>query len=194
VERRQASASRWTRAAPRWVRRLDYASVGVPPPFFVFLFVVVSDPVRQFRFFDRRSNLKVRSGLQRSTKLGRLYVARTLQLSAPTIVGEGDRAQRGGRGACLNASLSLQGNERRRRYFLESVASRRVPRPFHHPSGGPPSPLSRGRMKEVSVAMRHAKPQSHGAKQAPRQARQRFRPAGKKLCTETWPSAPSTSS
>src|SRR5580692_1709438 len=58
------------------------------------------------------------------------------------------RANRGGGGAGLDASLPPQGNQRRHRYRLKSPKSRRGPRPFHHPAaqGGPPSPLSRGRM------------------------------------------------
>ena len=37
MERRKASAQRSARAAPRSVRLVDYASFGVPPPFFFLL-------------------------------------------------------------------------------------------------------------------------------------------------------------
>src|SRR5579862_4523827 len=50
--------------------------------------------------------------------------------------------------------MSLQDNERRRRTRPESHVSRRGLRPFHHPSGGPPSPLSRGRKEEKPMRIR----------------------------------------
>ena len=60
--------------------------------------------------------------------------------SAPAIAGEGDhpalvkQAQDGGGGVGLDAPLLLK-------------EIRCCPRPSHRPSGGPPSPLSRGGMK-----------------------------------------------
>ena len=79
-------------------------------------------------------------------------VARALPLSAPAIAGEGDhwssRSERMVVEGAPDPSFRChrKGNHRRRRNLLELPALRRVPRPLHHPSGGPPPPLSRGRM------------------------------------------------
>ena len=65
--------------------------------------------------------------------------------SSPTPVGRGT-ARRAVVGA-PNSTFRCRrkDRQRRRRYCLESPASRRGPRPFHHASRGPPSPLSWGR-------------------------------------------------
>src|ERR1700722_8801852 len=55
--------------------------------------------------------------------------------------GEGDRPKGGGGGAGVAADTTL-----------ETKRKPRCLRPFHHASHGPPSPLSRGRMKVISPA------------------------------------------
>ena len=61
--------------------------------------------------------------------------------SRPATAGRGDRAERGGRGAGLNAPPA-------------TTTKRRVRGPLHHASRGPPPPLSRGRMQYIPVPAR----------------------------------------
>ena len=61
--------------------------------------------------------------------------------SRPATAGRGDRAQRGGRGAGVGE-------------FSSNENKRRVTRPLHHTTRGPPPPLSRWRISAIILAAR----------------------------------------
>ena len=67
-------------------------------------------------------------------RLGAIVLVRRVSLPRPAKAGRGDRPKGGGRGAGLAE-------------FLSTKVKRRVERPLHHASHGPPPPLSRGRKK-----------------------------------------------
>jgi len=65
----------------------------------------------------------------------------TPSLSRPATAGRGDRTKCGGRGAGIDDPLA-------------TTTKRRVRRPLHHATRGPPPPLSWGRIQTIILAMR----------------------------------------
>ena len=166
VERREASASRWTRGRARsaigWQHLIAWRGLtgqlrlfGAPPPLIF---------------------LEAKASWLWLAKLGRGCVARTRLLapSAPAIAGEGghwsSRSERtvveGAQDSKLRyrcrmveenkiESLRAPNDSSSSKSALDPALSklRCCPRPFHHPAaqGGPPSPLSRGRKKNATA-------------------------------------------
>jgi hypothetical protein len=75
------------------------------------------------------------------TSVHRAHESGETRLSCPAKAGKGDHPKGGGRGVELNDTLS-------------TTAKRRVRRPLHHASHGPPPPLSRGRISAPVLAAR----------------------------------------